>query len=140
MLINANRHRLSLAIDKLLYNKDRDNAHMGPVVDVDAVKLLEDGVSVQFRGDTIGDGLHLEEPQVCPKEELCGHAVLSFNDAGEDVVIDDIVVSANNTIELRKEGVDGTKVSGISYCWGDFPLLTVFSSYGVPAPPFKVEL
>jgi len=132
--------RLSLAIDKLLYNKDRDNAHMGPVVDVDAVKLLEDGVSVQFRGDTIGDGLHLEEPQVCPKEELCGHAVLSFNGGGEDVVIDDIVVSANNTIELRKEGVDGTKVSGISYGWGDFPLLTVFSSYGVPAAPFKVEL
>ena len=44
----------------------------------------------------IWDGLRrLEEPQVpqpqvCPKEELCGHAVLRFNDGGEDVVVDDI--------------------------------------------------
>ncbi|GMH90118.1 hypothetical protein TL16_g11671 [Triparma laevis f. inornata] len=132
--------RLSLAIDKLVYNKDLDSAHMGPVVDVDGIKILEDGVSISFRGDTIGGGLHLEEAQVCPNDELCGNAVLSLSGNRGDVVIDDVVVVGNSTIELRKDGVDGSKIVGVSYGWGDFPLLKVFSSYGVPAAPFKAEV
>lgn len=66
--------------------------------------------------------------------------MLSLSGDGGDVVIDDVIVVGNSTIELRKDGVDGSKIIGVSYGWGDFPLLKVFSSYGVPAAPFKVDI
>lgn len=126
--------RLSLAIDKLVYHIDRDNAHLGPTVD--DFKVLADGIAISFTN--IGGGIHLELPQMCPSENLCGNALLNL-DSGDDVVAD-IVITSNNTVSLRKDGVEGNSIIGVSYGWGDIPLLKIFSSYGVPVAPFKFSI
>ena len=127
--------RVAYAIDKLCYDIERDSAHDGPRVS--SVKVVDQGVRVTFEEDSVGDGVHLEGAQVCPEDKFCGGILLQGEDG--DFKIDEVRIVDKTTIDFIG-GDAGQNWSGMSYGWGDIPLMVVYSSYGIPLRPLNATV
>jgi sialate O-acetylesterase len=135
--------RMSLAASSLIYGAPV--AHMGPRVESAGVipdAVLGYRVQVTFTSDS-SEGLHLEAAQVCPESSAvlqmgCGRVQLVLN-AGHSVVAD-VFVTGANTIELVPQSHLAMAPKQISYCQGDYPLMTVYNGIGAPLLPFVRDL
>jgi sialate O-acetylesterase len=133
--------RMSLAASSLIYNKAVP--HMGPRIA--SVTVSDDDtagkrVHVTFAEESCGaNGIYLQAPQACPewsaaKSLGCGKVLLVFE--GGVTVESSVSVSSKVSIDI----VPLTKVTAdpvqLSYCYGDYPLMTVYNDVGAPLLPF----
>lgn len=135
--------RMSLAASSLMYGVTVP--HMGPrVQSTEVVPDAQLGYLVQLTFTTESSvGLHLEAPQKCPEtsaalEMGCGQVLLVL-DAAQSVVAD-VKITASNKAELVPHTPLSKAPIQISYCQGDYPLLTIYNGVGVPLLPFVREL
>lgn len=123
---------------------------------IDTIEMFLDvtygySIRISFTIQSIGSkGLYLQLPQSCPKLKLCGNIELIYNQPDDDHIIIKkirklaiITLLNSNTIEIKpKEYQDIHTMVPIqfSYAQGDYPLITVYNSDGIPLLPIVIDL
>jgi sialate O-acetylesterase len=132
--------RLALAASSLIYGAP-DIPYLGPLVEsVTAVDNSDFGwtVRVTFTPASCGQGLRLQAAQECPADVYatpggCGKILLADVEAIA-------TVSGSNSIDFIPTEKMTVKPTSLSYCLGDYPLMTVYNSFGIPTIPFYVDV
>ena len=130
--------RLALAADSLLYS-GTDVPYLGPLVE--SVTTFEDpyhgkSIRVTFNAQSCGDGIHMESPQECPEWSVpggCGEVVLQYM---LEQVKGVVSISGQNMVDIVPVKRMRTAPTYLYYCLGDYPLMRIYNSFGVPTAPF----
>lgn len=142
--------RMGLAARSLIYNTPVP--HMGPLFESISVfedELFGQSVRVTFEASTVGEGLHLEAPQECAassqmEKNGCGEVILVYPSnskvlQSDERVLATVIISGPNTVDFIPTKRQSSTASSLEYCLGDYPLMVIYNSYGVPAIPFVVS-
>lgn len=137
---------MSLAASSLIYGKPI--AHMGPRVK--SVQVLDDDlmgqrVHINFLEESVGaKGLYLQAAQVCPewsqsKYMGCGKVQLITESESVEAIVtlsSSSYMSPSMAILLTPIKALEKPIIQVSYCQGDYPLMTVYNDVGAPLLPF----
>lgn len=141
--------RLALAASSLIYGST-DVAYLGPIVT--SVTAFEDAiygwsVRIAFDESSCAEGLHLEAPQKCPdcsaeNEGGCGEVLLEYSTQKQTKiqVRVNVVISGQFTVDFIPLVKVDNKPLNLLYCLGDYPLMTIYNSFGIPVMPFSVAV
>ena len=145
--------RLYLAATSTVYQTHMP--YLGPILD--RTQLFRDpyfGWSARFffTEESCGSSLSLRAPQHCPRHdtEVCGHVFLLYRNeigtAGASSplrkVLSSVRLAGPTSIEViptKDLGADAVPVK-LSYCQGDYPLLTIYNSLGIPLMPLVLDI
>ncbi len=140
--------RMSLAASTLIY--ENVQPHMGPRIS--SISVIDDEttgyrVRVSFNPESIGEssmfsGLNLQAAQVCPEWSAainggCAGAKIFTKTDSTDAYAE---ISSSSTVDFVPVVALGTAPIQLSYCQGDYPLMTVYNGVGAPLLPFIRDL
>jgi hypothetical protein len=135
--------RMSMAASSLMYGKTLP--HMGPRIKaVEQTSTSPVTYRVTFTEESCGDGVHLEAAQICPDWSAavnggCGEVLLLGGDGSSSKAT--VSVSGLFSVDITDiSSALSAPVAQISYCQGDYPLMTVYNSVGAPLLPFVYTL
>ncbi|CAM9251474.1 unnamed protein product [Ectocarpus fasciculatus] len=142
--------RLALAARSLVYG-EQDIPFLGPILE--SISSFEDdtygwSVRLSFEETSCGTGIHLEAAQECPASSAeapggCGEVILEYPGVRPSTVIQVravVVVSGEYSVELFPVERMARKPINVYYCLGDYPLLIIYNSIGVPTLPFTATV
>jgi len=140
--------RLALAATSSIYGANPIPPFLGPfnpVVSVNMDSTFGYSLSVTFDDASVGSGLTLQSPQVCPEwsEAVsggCGYIYLVYPSPNPDsrkLVNASVELVSYNTVRFVPTSTVDSNVAPveIQYCLGDYPLMTIYNSYGIPLLP-----
>jgi hypothetical protein len=136
--------RMSLAASSLMYGLNVPYA--GPIVD--SLKVVSDEVTgykvhMSFTKESCGSGIYLQAAQLCPETSVavsggCGYVELSHSTY--KVIANVYLAQDECSVDIIPTAYLNEFPEQLSYCIGDYPLMTVYNDVGAPLLPFVYDL
>ena len=93
-------------------------------------------ISVSFDPTTVTGGLNFLSPSACPQAGECAEWQI-INRSGQPFTPTDVQLVGNTVVLTNPLG---STAASLRYACSDWPLSSLYNSYGMPAPPFNLSL